>query len=140
MWSLAEKVPEETENEKEIQWLFDQAYRGRHDAFKEVLLEARDYMGELLASAWRHLSANDLTFARFGDALLASDRELTGGKFQTSIFENFLWREIGHIPIGPKLEDPESEARSHTIHRAAKTLFAAGLTYRQRMQLARSVV
>ena len=137
MWSLAEKVPGESVDENEIQWLFDQAYRGRHDAFKEVLLEARDYMGELLARAWRRLSPNDLTFARVGDALLAADRELTGGRYQTSIFENLDWREIGRVPVGPKLEVAATDSQLHTIRGVTAATVVPTLTYRQRMVLAR---
>lgn len=136
LWSLAEKVPEEPVDAAEIQLLFDEAYRGRHDAFKEVLLETRDYMGAALATAWRHLSRNDLTFARVGDALLAADRELTGGKYWESIFENLLWREIGRVPVGPKVEDLELDSQLHTIRGVAVPIVRT-LSYRQRMELAR---
>jgi hypothetical protein len=136
MWSLAEKVPEEPVDENEIQWLFDQAYQGRHQAFKDALLDARDYMGELFATSWQHLSPNDLTFARVGDALLAADRQLTGGRYQDSIFENIVWREIGSVPLGPEMETSATDPQLHAIRGVTALSIVPGLSYRHRMEVA----
>ncbi len=72
---------------------FRQAYEGSEGAFKSALLEARDYVGDILATTWKGLSPHYLTYVDFGTALLDADRAL-GGKHQTEIRENFAWREI----------------------------------------------
>ena len=119
--------------------MFDEAYRGRYEAFKQALLEARDDIGTLLARTWGQLSPHDLTFADVGDTLLAVDRGVTGGKYQDTIFDNFVWREIGAIPAGPKLEASSKDAGagpaagSAAIHGAV----ARNLSFRQRMEIAR---
>ena len=123
--------------EDEIQSMFDAAYRGRHDEFKEVLLEARDYIGTLLARTSERLSPHNLTFGDVGDAFLSVDRELTGGKYQGSISESFVWREIGAIPAGPRLDGAMTGAH---VDSAADTVatqepFARNLSYRQRMEI-----
>ena len=38
-----------------VQAGFDRAYAGRHSEFKGALLDARDYMGNCLATAWKAL-------------------------------------------------------------------------------------
>ena len=54
---------------EEVQAGFDRAYAGRHDAFKAALLDARDYVGRLLAGTWRRLGVGrDLQRRRRGDA------------------------------------------------------------------------
>ena len=73
---------------------FRSAYEGRHEAFKAVLLETRDYLGSGLARAWRRLSPHDLSYLDVLDAMLAVDRDLTGGRFARNIWESFAWREI----------------------------------------------
>ena len=83
-----------TVDDPAIEARFAAAYEGRHDAFKAVLLEARDYLGTGLAHAWRRLSPDYLSYLDVLDALLAVDRYLTGGRFARSIWENFAWREI----------------------------------------------
>jgi hypothetical protein len=73
---------------------FAAAYRGRHDAFKEVLLEARDYLGALLANTWLRIPRDFLSFTDVSAALLASDLALTGGRYHEVIRESLAWREI----------------------------------------------
>ena len=73
---------------------FSQAYAGRHDAFKEALVYARDYTGFAIARALEDLWPQDLTFSRVGTALLAADREMSGGRYSAVIRDNFVWREI----------------------------------------------
>jgi hypothetical protein len=76
-----------------IQTEFDQAYAGHEAGFKETLLEARDYLGRILAKTWGRLNPNNLTYDGVGRALLAAD--LTeGGEHQKNIRECFAWREI----------------------------------------------
>lgn len=77
-----------------IERRFAAAYRGRHDAFKRELLRARDYLGALLARTCMRLSPHRLSFRGVGRALLASDRELTGGLYRSIIWDSLAWREI----------------------------------------------
>jgi hypothetical protein len=132
LWDLAERVPEEPVDKDVIQAMFDEAYRNRHEEFKQVLLEARDTIGASLAWSWSRLPPDDLSFAGVGDVLLSADRALTGGKYQGSIFDNFAWREIGAVPAGPEL-DADPAAGSTAIQGPA----ARDLSYRQRMGLTR---
>jgi hypothetical protein len=88
---------------------FAAAYEGRHDAFKAALLDARDYVGTGLARAWRRLSPHHLTYADVGQALLAVDRDLTGGKYRETIRESLVWREIGSLPSTGRSTAPRSQ-------------------------------
>lgn len=64
-------------------------------AKREALLEARDYLGQLLARAWsQHVSADNLTFAKVRKALLAADKDV-GGEQQKEIKDRFTERGIG---------------------------------------------
>jgi hypothetical protein len=76
-----------------VQNKFDRAYAGRHDAFKAALLDARDYVGRLLAGTWRLLDWN-LTFSGVAAAMLAADVRLTGGAGRNLLIENLRWRDL----------------------------------------------
>lgn len=80
-----------------VQAEFDRAYAGRHDEFKRALLDARDYLGRCLATAWQTLSW-DLNYGRVAAALLAADRQLAGGAGQKIMLESLLWRGI-ELPL-----------------------------------------
>jgi hypothetical protein len=77
-----------------IEARFESAYEGRHEAFKAVLLQTRDYLGTGLARALGRLSPHYLSYLDVLDAMLAVDRDLTGGRFAETIRESFAWREI----------------------------------------------
>ncbi|MGI9334786.1 MAG: hypothetical protein ACR2RL_16710 [Gammaproteobacteria bacterium] len=77
-----------------VQIRFDAAYERNPEGFRTSLIEARDYVGALLARAWSRLSW-DLDFVDVGRALLRSDLELTGGHFHPEMLESLVWREIG---------------------------------------------
>jgi hypothetical protein len=77
-----------------IERRFAAAYRGRHHAFKETLLQARDYLGSLLANTWMRIPRDFLRFEDVSAALLTSDLALTGGRYRRIIRENLAWREI----------------------------------------------
>ncbi len=97
----------------ELQYAFDAAYACHHSAFREALLDARDYLGQVLADSWWHLSAHHLTYTDVGLALLDSDEEQAGGRFNHLIRECFDWREIGQVAPGPRLgADEGNSARS----------------------------
>ena len=78
---------------EEVQAGFDRAYAGRHEAFKAALLDARDYVGRLLAGTWRRLRW-DVTFNGVAAAMLAADAELTAGVGRNLLLDNLLWRGI----------------------------------------------
>ena len=80
-------------SEEIVQAGFDRAYAGRHEEFKAVLLDARDYVGRCLATAWRSLSW-DVTYGEVAAALLAADARLTGGAGRKIMLESLLWRGI----------------------------------------------
>jgi hypothetical protein len=99
--------------EPRLQAEFDAAYARDPEGFAYALVEARDLMGELLVTAWKTLSPDHLGYADFGDALIAADAALTGGRLRDILFENFRWRDIGAAIAGPRLEAPD--ARSHAF-------------------------
>jgi hypothetical protein len=76
-----------------VQAEFDRAYAGRHDEFKGALLDARDYMGRCLATAWRTLSW-DLSYGKVAAALLSADRQLAGGVGREIMLDSLRWRGI----------------------------------------------
>ena len=88
-----------TPDEAAVQAEFDRAYAGRHDAFKAVLLDARDYMGRCMAAAWRELSS-ELRYGDVAAALLAADQQLAGGAGRNIMIESLRWRAI-EIPFRP---------------------------------------
>ena len=73
---------------------FAAAYDRRHEAFRAVLLKARDYMGSLLVEAWNRLPADFLRYADVARALVTADHALTGGRRERIILESLAWREI----------------------------------------------
>jgi len=77
-----------------IEARFASAYEGRHEAFKAVLLQTRDYLGTGLVHSWRRLSPHNLSYLDVLDALVSVDRDLTGGRYAQTIRESFAWREI----------------------------------------------
>ncbi len=77
-----------------IQAEFDRAYHGQEDGFRTALLEARDYLGTLLARTWDRLSPHFLTYAGVGIGLLDADHAISGGAHQETIRDCFAWREI----------------------------------------------
>jgi hypothetical protein len=76
-----------------VQTEFDRAYAGRHDVFKVALLDARDYVGRLLARTW-HLLDWTVTFDGVAAAMLAADVRLTGGAGRNLVIDNLSWRDI----------------------------------------------
>lgn len=83
---------------KQIQLDFDKAYQGNEAGFKNALLEARDYLGKLLALTWSKLDPNFLTYHDVLRAIFRADRELTSGEHHKTIRECFAWREITMVP------------------------------------------
>ena len=78
---------------KVVQAGFDRAYAGRHDAFKAALLDARDYVGRLLAGTWRLLGW-DVTFDGVPRRCWTWMSQLTAGAGRDLLIENLAWRGI----------------------------------------------
>ena len=79
---------------KQLQKEFNAAYAGHEADFKQHLLEARDYLGRLLATTWSNLEPNFLTYLGVVRGLLEADRTLTNGEHQETIRSCFVWRGI----------------------------------------------
>lgn len=80
---------------------FALAYEGKHEEFKAALIEARDYLGRLLAVTWGSLRPpNFLTYHDILRGLLRADRNprTSGGKHQDTIRACFAWRGIHMVP------------------------------------------
>lgn len=136
---LADRVERVPQYQNLIQSLFDQAYSQNAGAFKQALLEARDYLGRVLAHTWSHLTPDYLSYGDVAGALLEADRLLSGGRYQRLIARNFALRDIGRIVVGPRLAPPGPE--SHAF--SARTLAPEAaprlprMSYRERWEVAR---
>ncbi|MGZ5135219.1 MAG: hypothetical protein ACXWCG_08715 [Flavitalea sp.] len=82
-----------SQNVQEINERFSAAYAGKQEEFKAKLLEARDYLGNLLGKAWSTLNVDDITYHKILRSLIKADRELNAENIQT-IRECFAWRKI----------------------------------------------
>ena len=87
-----------TPDEAAVQAAFDKAYALGSEGFKRALLDARDYMGNSLATAWKAL-AWDVSFAKVAAALLAADKHLAQGTGREIMLESLAWRNIT-LPFG----------------------------------------
>lgn len=112
---LSDEVGRRPELLPAIQAAFDAAYPGNEPGFRDALIDARDYLGVLLAETWRHLSPHYLTYADVGNTLLAVDRALSGGRYHAEIYEGFDWREIGSVTVGPRLSMPDASSHSVSV-------------------------
>ncbi|GGN62007.1 hypothetical protein GCM10010112_19740 [Actinoplanes lobatus] len=101
-------LPGTAQDLDEIQAEFTAAYTGNEEAFKESLLQARDYLGRLLAATWSTISPDFMTYHGILRAILAADREISGGENAQTIRECFAWREIAPVPTSMLL-------RPHTL-------------------------
>jgi hypothetical protein len=107
---------------EDIQREFDAAYIGKETRFKTELLDARDYLGTLLAQTWGSLRPpNFLTYHDILRALLRTDRTI-GGEHQGTIRSCFGWRGIRVLPnsllVRPRsvIECIRGSDRLHTLH------------------------
>ena len=137
---LADRIQRMPEYEHLVQAGFDQAYAVNPAGFRQAFADARDLMGRYIAEAWRRLSPDLFTYAEVGAALLAVDREISGGRYRRLIRVNFDWRGIGGVRVGPWLAP--GKVVSHL--RSARTVLPEDqaamprLSYRERFLLARS--
>ena len=120
---LADLLQRDDSAQHIIQSLFDDAYQGQPEGFKEALIDARDDVGFALAATWTELDAAGLSYAAFSEQFLETDRELNGGRYQRLISNSLDWRQIGMIPPGPRLSPPDE--CSHMF--SPRTMGPAGL-------------
>jgi hypothetical protein len=125
--------------EPAIQALFDQAYARDPMGFEQALLDARDYLGRALAETWRRLPPASLNYEDVGAVLLDVDFDLAGGRHERLVRNNFLWREIGLVRVGPRLSPPglDSHALSARTVAPESLTIARRLSYCERWQLVR---
>lgn len=109
---LSDQIEDSPDYEAIMQPLFDQAYEADPAGFKEALLDARDYMGVALARTWSRLSPHYLNYDDVGETLLEVDRELTGGRHQRIIVNDFRWRDIGLVSVGPRRSPPDESSHA----------------------------
>ena len=121
MEDLSDKLEGDPDYGAILQDDFDRLFGQNPDGFKMALLDARDFMGIMLADAWQLLSADTLTYAGVGEALTIIDDQMTGGEFGRIIEGNFKIREIGRFVPGPR--QPKKGANSH-VH-SARTMVPA---------------
>ena len=136
---LSDRIEKSPQYEAVIQPLFDAAYREDPAGFKAALLDARDYLGTALARTWGRLSPHYLNYDDVGEALLETDREISGGRYRRVIRNNFLWRDIGSVRVGPKRSEPGADSHAFSARTAVPEPGQGRrtLTYTERMTLAR---
>ncbi len=133
---LADQVEYRSEYSDLIQAYFDDAYTGNAVEFKQSLIDARDTMGNYLAETWNRLSPDFLTYDDVGLALINVDQDFSDGRYQSIIVNNLRLREIGNVPVGPRLSPPS--AGSHVMSSRTAVPYAPAntrrLSYWERMQ------
>jgi hypothetical protein len=77
---------------------FARAYGGNEAGFKAALLDARDYLGSIVAKSWSKLDAQDVSYFDVIGALLAADFEASEINHQDTIRDCFSWRQISLPP------------------------------------------
>lgn len=95
---LSAHVPGSSDGGDAVQQQFDTAYARNPQGFKACLLEARDYLGSLLATTWNNISPEFLTYNKIYRELLRSDHDASGGDHQATIRDCFAWRQIPLTP------------------------------------------
>lgn len=94
-----------------VQAEFDEAFAGRLEAFYAALTDARDTVARLLLRAVELADPNGLSFAGLLRALIAADREMSGGELERLVRTDFGDRGIGVARTGPRLGRPPWMAR-----------------------------
>lgn len=139
MEELADQVERVPEFAPLLQTLYDESYEADPAGFKDAFLEARDYLGTLLARAMWRLSPDALTFDAVGQVLLDVDAELTEGAYARLIRRNLDLRDIGRVRVGPKLFDSDAESHTASVRTATPqdALNIPKLSYRDRWILSK---
>ena len=129
---LADNMERMQAFEHPVQDAHEEAFDREPEAFYRAFYVARDHLGYLLAGVWRNVNAATLTFADVAHAAIATERRLTGGRFEDTLRRSFEWRGIGLIEVGPLL--PELPTRSHIS--SART-FVPNIAYRGERRVGR---
>lgn len=134
---LSDMLEQRPEYNAVIQPYFDAVYPVHREAFREALIDARDYMGVALAETWERLPADYLDYADVAETLMAVDRELTGGRNQAEMAESFRWRGIGAVRAGPRLTPPDESSHAFSSRIVMPEMVAPpARSFRERMALA----
>jgi hypothetical protein len=137
---LADIMLNRPELEPELQAEFDVAYAQDPKAFAFALTETRDLIGEMLVLAWEGLSPDNLSYAKFADAMLAADEALTDGRLNEILLTNFWWRDIGMVRAGPRIGPitlPSHTCSSRSATPADRSIFGS-MGFRERRLVARA--
>lgn len=141
---LADYCEYRPEYQSLVQDMFDRAYAGRESDFKRALVAARDILGHYLAVLWRRLPPNDLSYQLVGEILCEVDRDFSGGEYRRIIANNFNYRDIGLVTVGPQLAKLPKENHMDSSRRmtpASREI--AGwrkLSYCERMRRAKQTI
>jgi hypothetical protein len=137
---LVDEIEHRPELEPLSQSLFDQAYPRNPEGFRAALLEARDYLGHVLARTWQRLSPERLTYASAAATVLEVDRDLTGGIYQELILGCIRWREIGSAVVGPRLAPPGDRSHAFSVRTMTPEVeqYLSKPSYYERWRIART--
>ena len=97
-------VRDEPERATIVQPVFDAVFAGEYDELRAALADARDYVGFALAETWKRLKADNFSYVDVAETLIAVDQMMSGGRYRRAIVESFVWREIGAVTVGPRLQ------------------------------------
>lgn len=112
---LADELQRRPEFMPLIQAHFDAAYPSEPAGFEKALRDARDDVGLMIAATLAELPMPGLRYDDVGETMLAVDRALTGGRYQRLIVNNFRWRRIGAVDVGPRLSPPTSASHAFSV-------------------------
>jgi hypothetical protein len=135
---LARLVENRPEIAPRVQPLFDEAYPGRKEQFREALIDTRDFLGVMLADTVKRLSPRHLSYAIVANAMLAADLALSGGRYRRPMLESFAWRGIGTVKVGPRLSPPDEHSHTHSARTVLPDIQRRlpKLSFRERVMLA----
>ncbi|OBZ16332.1 hypothetical protein A8L34_27015 [Bacillus sp. FJAT-27264] len=109
-----------------IQKEFEQLYAGNEDQFRDCLIDARDFLGNLMAEAWKQTRPDKLTYSKVLQNILDADRKISGGKYQQTIIGCFDWREI----LAPTVSaNSQTWTKPHIIEELAYDPAKEGVTF-----------
>jgi hypothetical protein len=122
-----------------VQHAFDRAFARNADGFVEALLEARDIVGRYLAETLWALAPDFLDYGDVARAILAIDRDESGGQFARIISRNFRQRAIGELHAGAHLKGGEHRSHVHSarILLPMDHLELPKMSYREKVLLSR---
>ena len=140
---LADHYEYRPEYQSLVQEMFDQAYEGHAREFKDALIEARDIMGRYLAELWRRLPPDYLTYQLICEILTEVDRDFSAGEYKRIIANNFRYRDIGLVTVGPQLAKLPQENHMDSARRmtpvSKEVVGRRKKSYRERMLQARQI-